>query len=484
MRFLYSIIWGLGLVFASSVCAQEVIHLTDGDFEFTPEPNAPSSLIFSPEARYVPEANEFIFTEDKFYGNKNVRAFLRAKNPVCFKDAIISYEAYMGDRASGGGDIILWTTYRQDLKDPVAIAELDTFEDGYACPTCTKFNWPWEINNLHTAIETKLPNGTFGTAAVQTVPFQLIDNKWKKIEFRNNKGSVDFRIDNGTDSPFFISAKAEYRENASTWISFAGSTRMEWTNAANLQKIRNIKITILEGCDSLSATQALDLCDPNQESNSCPLAIELMTSIENSLGDLRNTGQITSTVYNQAIGVLESRAYYCEGKKNCDFIDVDALKKASFDEGHSVGYSSGYSTGKNSVDTEAIKLSSYNTGFTDGVASVDTSEAEQRGYDRGFYEGSKSCEEDQQPSPSEPGPFTGVDEARDLVSVVCPCNGFATHGKYVSCMTKFLNNLLAIEVIDQDTRNTLQVEAARSSCGKPSKRVNNKKRGSRVMKKN
>lgn len=372
---------GIAVLAISSVAtAQETIIPTPEQFQFVPEPNAPASLAFTGDAHYDSATGEYVLAVDRFLSNQNIRAFMKGDFQFCANKYTVSYEAFNGSRLTGGGDIRAGVYYGSNISDPQVIAEIDTFEDGYPCKTCTKLPWSaWEPNNNHIAIESAISNLGGGTNSLLTSPFKLISGDWQKVEIHYNHGDVAMNLDSGANS-IRLRGKAEYRANTPAYLAISASTRMAWTNAANLLKIRNIKIEVLESCaSSKTAIEALAELDTENVLNSCPISSEALGIISDGLSAYRSTGLINSSTHEEALNLLSNKLNFCNGSSVC---------KADLTSQLDAEYQKGFQAGVGSIDQDAIRKE----GFDSGVASVPVDTIKSGAYNQGFDAGKNSVQ--------------------------------------------------------------------------------------------
>lgn len=386
---------------AQFAAAQELIIPTPDQFKFVPEPNAPPSLAFTGDAHYDPVTDEYILAIDRLLPTKNIRAFMQGNFSFCSPRYNLSFEFFNGSRLSGGGDIRAGVYYSPNISDPQFIAEIDNWMDGVTCPGCAQIpGTRCEPDNNHIAIEPQPED----SCNVLTSPYNLITGDWQKAVIQYDRGET-LMIVNNKGNRIVLPGRSPYREGASTYLAISASTRMGWTNASNLLKIRNIKIEVLESCaNSKTATEALAELDTEKTLDKCPISDDSLSLLSDKLLNYKTTGVMNSGAYEEALNIISNKLHFCNGSSECK-TDLTMLLRAEFDKGFKAGAGSvdtksiedaGYKKGYRQCIVESnpdkIKQDAYRSGYSDGIASVDLESAKRLAYTQGFSEGQSSIE--------------------------------------------------------------------------------------------
>lgn len=400
MRSLIVALVALSLALMTPVPSRaETIIPSRDDFFFRPYPIEGETS--TADARFDDASNSFILTEAKTYYS-NVRNMMKLGYPICAKNYAVSFEANLGTVLTGGAGITVENYFDEALTDFMVSSELDTYQDMVSDPNGSVF----EPNNNHIDIVSLL--GTLGASpwtprmhaavAKMPYPFRLAGAGWVKYQLVNNHGAITVILRDAAGNLIAqTSAQAEYRENAPFWLAFTGSTR-SGSKYVNLQRVRNIKVDVLESCDlpeqpTLSRMAALAVVDPDNALETCPIDEAQLTEFMGRLKGLHDARSVNEETFAEIMSTVQAKTSFCTGLNACR-ADLDSSAKTS--------YENGLRDGAASVDLEAAcydkslsaRQDGYNKGYEQGQADIyftayseGTREGVRIGYEQGKNDG-------------------------------------------------------------------------------------------------
>lgn len=335
----------------------------------------------------------------------------------------------------------------------------------------------------------------YAEVASMQVPFPYGSSGYSQVYFYSNEGRATVTMVN-PEGIVSLSDTRTFTPGVPHYFSWLG-----WTGVArNVHKIRSIDLHVIreDQCDSLydERTALQNIESQCGSSSNCETLDQYLSCAGEKIKQLSLDNLISFKTRKKLEQHLEETSLLCDGRNLCDLAGeysrgyeegLKSLDKQAIKEG---AFKIGFDAGVASVNTEAIKQQGYDDGFAAGLNSVDVEAIRESAFDSGvasvdtenvrkvaFQEGVDSVEcttenvgkttNGENPDTSDSSLRLSADDIQRILDSDCgSCGQANSHGEYVSCSVRALNDLVSLNLITEELRFMLHQENVKSSCGR------------------